>query len=54
MNASAGPMELLAAGIPLTLLFDLVDPFGPRSAEILVAERADDAWLRPRATAHAA
>jgi hypothetical protein len=27
-------MELLRQGIPLTLLFDLVDPRGPRSLEL--------------------
>ena len=32
------PMNLLAAGIPLTLLLDLAENFGPPSSEILEAE----------------
>ncbi len=32
-------MEMLRRGIPLTLLMDLADPFGPRSAEIYISER---------------
>ncbi len=31
-------MALLERGIPLTLLMDLLDPFGPRSEEILRSE----------------
>lgn len=31
-------MSLLAAGIPLTLLLDLAENFGPPSADILAAE----------------
>jgi hypothetical protein len=31
-------MEMLRLGIPLTLLLDLADPFGPRSDEIYLAE----------------
>ena len=31
---------LLAAGVPLTLLLDLMEPGGPDSAAILAAERA--------------
>jgi hypothetical protein len=33
-------MSLLAAGVPLTLLVDLVDPAGPPSGEILLHEAA--------------
>jgi hypothetical protein len=32
-------MELLRQGVPLSLLVDLADPAGPRSREILEAER---------------
>ena len=31
-------MDLLRRGIPLTLLLDLADPFGPRSDELYDAE----------------
>jgi hypothetical protein len=31
-------MDLLAQGVPLTLLMDLVDPWGPRSDELYVVE----------------
>jgi hypothetical protein len=34
-------MRLLDAGVPLTLLFDLLSPDGPDSLSILEAERAD-------------
>ncbi len=33
-------MELLRAGVPLTLLLDLADPFGPRSSELFELERS--------------
>ncbi|CAB4849843.1 unannotated protein [freshwater metagenome] len=33
-------MELLRHGVPLTLLFDLIDPSGPRSAELYGQEQA--------------
>ncbi|HEV7194678.1 MAG TPA: hypothetical protein VGN19_01950 [Pedococcus sp.] len=36
-------MALLERGIPLTLLMDLLDPFGPRSEEILRTEGTDAA-----------
>ena len=37
-------MEMLRQGIPLTLLLDLADPFGPRSEEIYRTEgRAESA-----------
>ncbi|MCW2607284.1 MAG: hypothetical protein JWO60_1977 [Frankiales bacterium] len=37
---------LLCAGVPLSLLLDLVDPRGPRSSELYDAEQADAAWLQ--------
>jgi hypothetical protein len=36
-------MELLRQGIPLTLLLDLADPCGPRSEELLLLEKEDQA-----------
>jgi len=39
-NADArSPMRLLEAGIPLSLILDLMSPFGPDSAGIIAAER---------------
>jgi hypothetical protein len=35
----AAPMRLLAAGIPLSLLLDLVSPFGPDSERIAATEK---------------
>lgn len=32
-------MELLRQGVPLTLLLDLADPFGPRSSELFENEQ---------------
>jgi hypothetical protein len=32
-------MELLRQGVPLTLLLDLADPFGPRSSELFETEQ---------------
>ena len=41
--------ELLAAGVPLTLLIDLSDPDGPRSEARFASEHADLGWVpRPR------
>ena len=37
---------LLRAGVPLSLLLDLADEQGPRSAERFAAEGGDAAWLR--------
>jgi len=31
-------MELLRQGVPLTLLMDLVDPYGPHSSELYIVE----------------
>lgn len=39
---------LLRAGVPLSLLMDLADPAGPRSAELLLTERANGDWVRRR------
>lgn len=38
-DAATDVMELLRRGIPLTLLLDLADPFGPRSDELYAVER---------------
>jgi hypothetical protein len=38
-------MAWLAAGIPLTLVVDLLDADGPSSEAILVAEPADVSWV---------
>jgi hypothetical protein len=40
-------MDLLADGVPLTLLLDLADPAGPDSAAINAVERppGDPIWL---------
>ena len=40
--------ELLAAGVPLTLLLDLAEPTGPHSAERFSAEQADLSWVPRR------
>jgi hypothetical protein len=39
-DGSSVVMELLRQGISLTLLVDLVDPYGPASAEVYAAELA--------------
>lgn len=47
-DAQAGarhPHALLGAGVPLTLLLDLADPRGPRSADLYDAEVPDLTWL---------
>jgi hypothetical protein len=36
--ADEAPMRLLAEGLPLSLLWDLVDPEGPASEELLRRE----------------
>lgn len=35
-----GVMDLLKMHVPLTLLLDLADPFGPHSSELMEHERA--------------
>ena len=44
--AGASAQALLAAHVPLSLLLDLAQPGGPRSAELLSGEPGDTAWLR--------
>jgi hypothetical protein len=39
-------LDLLAAGVPLTLLLDLADLSLAKSKEIARTERADTAWVR--------
>lgn len=39
------PMDLLASGVPLSLIIDLLDDHGPNSARILEAEPGDADWL---------
>ena len=54
MTQKVDPTSLIAAGIPPSLLADLVGDAGPASAEILAAERPDAAemaWLQPRSSA---
>ena len=43
------PLDLLAEGVPITLLMDLARPDGPVSHRLLVDEKADLGWL-PQAT----
>jgi hypothetical protein len=38
--------DLLAAGVPLTLLLDLVDEAGPHSQSHYTAEGGDASWVR--------
>jgi len=40
--------DLLAAGVPLTLLLDLAEPAGPDSRELYVAEGIPAQWLPGR------
>ena len=47
MERLPDPMAWLAAGIPLTLLVDMLDEVGPRSEVILADEPADLRWLEP-------
>jgi hypothetical protein len=37
--------DLLAAGVPLTLLLDLAEAAGPRSAQRYQSEGGDAGWL---------
>lgn len=46
MERLPDPMNLLRAGLPLTLLIDLLDETGPRSDKILRCEPADLTWTR--------
>ncbi|MCW2616484.1 MAG: hypothetical protein JWN08_3478 [Frankiales bacterium] len=38
--------DLLRAGVPLTLLVDLVDPHGPDSRALFGVEGGDTGWLQ--------
>lgn len=42
-----GTHDLLAAGVPLTLLLDLADDGGPRSRQRYADEPAELDWLPP-------
>lgn len=39
--------DLLACGVPLTLLLDLADAAGPRSQDRYAVEGGDASWLTP-------
>jgi len=41
------PLQLLAAGVPLTLLLDLARQDGPASHRLLSEEHADTSWIAP-------
>ncbi len=48
-------MDLLAAGIPLSLLMDLADEGGPQSRDLVEHESGDASWLGwSRSHAHGA
>jgi hypothetical protein len=50
-----GVMALLGAGIPLSLLMDLVDAEGPQSRDLIDHEVGDSEWLAwSRQHAHSA
>jgi hypothetical protein len=40
-----GVMAIMAAGIPLSLLMDLVDAEGPQSRDLSSHEVGDSSWL---------
>jgi hypothetical protein len=42
------PMDLLASGVPLSLIIDLLDDRGPNSVRILEAEPGDADWVPVR------
>jgi hypothetical protein len=44
-NSGPGVMGLLAAGIPISLLMDLVDAGGPQSRDLVDHEVGDSSWL---------
>lgn len=39
--------DLLQSRVPLTLLLDLAEPYGPDSVERFTAEGGDTAWIHP-------
>ncbi len=45
LTAVPQPMDLLASGVPLSLIIDLLDDRGPNSARILEAEPGNADWL---------
>jgi hypothetical protein len=45
MQRMPNPLELLARGVPLTLLLDLLDERGPNSQLRYDEERGDASWL---------
>jgi len=47
MHRMLDPMDLLARGVPLTLLLDLLDERGPNSHRMYDEERGDASWLNP-------
>jgi hypothetical protein len=46
LEIKAGVMELLAAGVPVTLLIDLVSQEPLESHEIYAVEGGDAGWLQ--------
>ena len=47
MQRMPNPLDLLARGVPITLLLDLLDEHGPNSRRMYDEERGDDSWLQP-------
>lgn len=47
MQRMPDPLDMLARGVPITLLLDLLDEHGPNSRRLYDEERSDDSWLRP-------
>jgi hypothetical protein len=47
MHRMPDPLEMLASGVPLTLLLDLLDEHGPNSRRMYDEERGDTSWLLP-------
>ena len=45
MTTLLDPLAWLQAGIPLTLVLDLLDPHGPNSVRLLEREPADLSWI---------
>jgi hypothetical protein len=47
MQRMPDPLNLLASGVPITLLLDLLDERGPDSRRRYAEEHGDTTWLRP-------
>ena len=47
MQHMPDPLDMLARGVPITLLVDLLDERGPDSRRVYAEERGDASWLRP-------